>query len=71
VRSAARRKYHGNSDAIVFPLKQGVLELLIALRAQGVQSAVASSSTSSEIEERLAIAGVLHFFKATAGGNEV
>jgi len=55
----------------VFPLKPGVVELLGALRAQGVPCAVASSSGADEIRHRLQVVGVLHHFDAVAGGNEV
>jgi beta-phosphoglucomutase-like phosphatase (HAD superfamily) len=36
-----------------------------------VPCAVASSSTSAEIEDRLTRIGVRHYFSAAAGGNEV
>jgi beta-phosphoglucomutase-like phosphatase (HAD superfamily) len=71
VRSAARQRLQGRPGATVFPLKDGVRELLGALCDRGVRCAVASSSSSAEIQERLSLAGVLHFFQATAGGNEV
>ena len=71
VRSAARQRLNVKTETSIFPLKPGARELLSALRARGVCCAVASSSTSQEIEERLSRAGVLHFFQATAGGNEV
>ena len=56
---------------IRFPLKPGVLELLSSLRTKGVPCAVASSSRISEIRERLAAVGVLEFFQALSGGDEV
>ncbi|WP_353268683.1 HAD family phosphatase [Gemmatimonas sp.] len=71
VQSAVRQMLHGGAERTVFPLKEGVRELLGALRDRGVRCAVASSSTAAEIEERLSLAGVLHFFHATAGGDEV
>ena len=55
----------------VFPLKEGVVELLDALRARSVPCAVASSSGADEIRHRLAAVGVLSHFSAVAGGNEV
>ena len=55
----------------VFPLKEGVVELLGALRARGVPCAVASSSAADEIRHRLDAVGVLSHFAAVAGGNEV
>jgi beta-phosphoglucomutase-like phosphatase (HAD superfamily) len=55
----------------VFPLKAGVEELLVELRARNVPCAVASSSGAEEIRHRLAAVGVLTHFAAVAGGNEV
>ena len=54
-----------------FPLKAGAKALLDALQRQGIRCAVASSSAKHEIEARLGAAGVLHYFEATAGGDEV
>jgi HAD superfamily hydrolase (TIGR01509 family) len=71
VRSAARQRLQDKTGTTIFPLRQGVRELLNALSVRGVRCAVASSSTSAEIEERLSRVGVLNFFQATAGGNEV
>jgi beta-phosphoglucomutase-like phosphatase (HAD superfamily) len=56
---------------VLFPLKEGVVELLTALRARGVPLAVASSSSADEIRHRLEVTGVLGHFDAVAGGNEV
>lgn len=56
---------------IRFPLKPGAFELLLSLRTKGVPCAVASSSKVSEIRERLAAVGVLEFFQALSGGDEV
>jgi beta-phosphoglucomutase-like phosphatase (HAD superfamily) len=55
----------------VFPLKPGALALLTALRDARVPCAVASSSRVAEIRHRLGHVGVLGFFKALAGGDEV
>jgi beta-phosphoglucomutase-like phosphatase (HAD superfamily) len=55
----------------VFPLKDGVVELLGELRARDVPCAVASSSGADEIRHRLDAVGVLSHFAAVAGGNEV
>jgi beta-phosphoglucomutase-like phosphatase (HAD superfamily) len=71
VRSLARSKLQGPAGNIVFPLKSGVLSLLSALSQRQVPCAVASSSTSEEIEDRLTRNGVRHYFGAAAGGNEV
>ena len=59
------------SPDIRFPLKPGAFELLSSLRIKGVPCAVASSSRVSEIRERLAAVGVLEFFQALSGGDEV
>jgi HAD superfamily hydrolase (TIGR01509 family) len=59
------------SDQVVFPLKDGAVELLAALRARGVRCAVASSSSAAEIRHRLEVVGVLAHFDAVAGGDEV
>jgi beta-phosphoglucomutase-like phosphatase (HAD superfamily) len=55
----------------LFPIKPGAAAMLQALHGAGVPCAVASSSSRHEIEHRLARVGVLHYFKALAGGNEV
>lgn len=56
---------------IVFPLKPGALQLLVLLRARGVPCAVASSTEVDEVRRRLASVGVLDYFQALAGGDEV
>jgi beta-phosphoglucomutase-like phosphatase (HAD superfamily) len=71
VRSLARRKLKASAGSVVFPLKPGVRSLLAALSERKVPCAVASSSTSAEIEGRLARIGVRHYFSVAAGGNEV
>ncbi|WP_439642533.1 HAD family hydrolase [Gemmatimonas sp.] len=71
VRSLARSKLHASPGNVVFPLKSGVLSLLGELRRHNVPCAVASSSTSAEIEDRLTRNGVWQYFGAAAGGNEV
>lgn len=70
--SAVRRSVHERlTSAAAYPLKHGAMELLTTLRELGIPCAVASSSFAHEIEERLTRAGVLHFFAAIAGGDEV
>jgi HAD superfamily hydrolase (TIGR01509 family) len=56
---------------VVFPLKPGALQLLELLRARGVPCAVASSTCVDEVRRRLAKVGVLDYFQAVAGGDEV
>ena len=71
VRSLARSKLQAPPGNVVFPLKSGVLSLLNELGKRKVPCAVASSSTSAEIEDRLTRNGVRQYFRAIAGGNEV
>lgn len=55
----------------LFPIKPGAAEFLAALRQRGTRCAVASSSTSGQIQACLGSLGVLHHFEAFAGGDEV
>lgn len=55
----------------IYPLKPGAQDLLVALTNAGVPCAVASSSSGQEIKARLSRVGVLDFFDAVAGGDEV
>jgi len=55
----------------LFPIKPGAAEFLAALRQRGTRCAVASSSTSAQIQACLGSLGVLHHFEAFAGGDEV
>ena len=55
----------------LFPIKPGAAELLAALRQRGTRCAVASSSTSGQIQACLGSLDVLHHFDAFAGGDEV
>ncbi|PFH28510.1 MULTISPECIES: HAD family hydrolase [Burkholderia] len=54
-----------------FPLKSGALALLETLAQAGIPCAVASSSARDVIRARLDAVGVLPFFRAIAGGDEV
>ncbi|MBR8298374.1 HAD family phosphatase [Burkholderia cenocepacia] len=54
-----------------FPLKPGALALLETLARAGIPCAVASSSAGDVIRARLDAVGVLPFFRAIAGGDEV
>ncbi|OXI69418.1 HAD family hydrolase [Burkholderia sp. AU28863] len=54
-----------------FPLKSGALALLETLTQAGIPCAVASSSARDVIRARLDAVGVLPFFRAIAGGDEV
>ncbi|MDQ0033425.1 HAD superfamily hydrolase (TIGR01509 family) [Variovorax boronicumulans] len=55
----------------LFPIKPGAAEFLAALRRRGTRCAVASSSTSAQIQACLGSLDVLHHFEAFAGGDEV
>jgi HAD superfamily hydrolase (TIGR01509 family) len=70
VRDRARAKLR-TQPGVVFPLKPGALRLLALLRQRGVPCAVASSTFVDEVRCRLEKVGVLDFFQAVAGGDEV
>jgi HAD superfamily hydrolase (TIGR01509 family) len=70
VRDRARAKLAA-VPGVVFPLKPGALQLLALLRQRGVPCAVASSTYVGEVRCRLAKVGVLDYFQAVAGGDEV
>lgn len=54
-----------------FPLKPGVVELLVHYQALGVACGVASSSPMSHIQHRLAKVEVLDYFEHLTSGHEV
>jgi HAD superfamily hydrolase (TIGR01509 family) len=54
-----------------FDVKPGALRLLDALRHAGIPCAVASSTHRDEVQRRLRNAGLLDFFTAVCGGDEV
>ncbi len=54
-----------------FDLKPGALALLRGLRTARVPCAVASSTHRAEVQRRLGNAGLLDFFAALCGGDEV
>jgi HAD superfamily hydrolase (TIGR01509 family) len=57
--------------AAPFAVKPGALRLLRALRGAAIPCAVASSTAHREVERRLERAGLLGFFGAVCGGDEV
>lgn len=61
----------GEGKELLFPLKPGAAALLAHLQAAGIPCAVASSSRTDKIAQRLARVGVLPHFAAVAGGNDV
>jgi HAD superfamily hydrolase (TIGR01509 family) len=54
-----------------FDVKPGALRLLQGLRETGIPCAVASSTGHAEIHQRLTRAGLIEFFAAVCGGDEV
>jgi len=57
--------------AAPFDVKPGALRLLRALHGAAIPCAVASSTARREVERRLERAGLLGFFSAVCGGDEV
>jgi beta-phosphoglucomutase-like phosphatase (HAD superfamily) len=60
-----------SQPGIVFPLKPGASQILLRLRSRAIPCAVASSTRISEVRRRLEKVGILEFFQALAGGDEV
>jgi HAD superfamily hydrolase (TIGR01509 family) len=58
-------------DARPFDVKPGARRLLRALHQAGISCAVASSTHREDLQRRLARAGLLQFFAAVCGGDEV
>ncbi|MGS0896577.1 HAD family hydrolase [Burkholderia stagnalis] len=71
VRTRVREQLAAPEPHPKFPLKPGARALLDALAQAGIPCAVASSSTGDVIRARLDAVGVLPFFNAIAGGDEV
>ncbi|MDN7612212.1 HAD family hydrolase [Burkholderia cepacia] len=71
VRTRVREQLAAPEPHPKFPLKPGAFALLDALAHAGIPCAVASSSASEVIRARLDAVGVLPFFRAIAGGDEV
>lgn len=70
-RVEVHRVFHAAYLVPGYGVKSGAPALLEALRQRGVRCAVASSSRRSEVEARLATAGLIQHFEAWAGGDEV
>ena len=60
-----------SDPGIVFPLKPGALRIVTLLRERQIPCAVASSTRISEVRSRLEKVGLLSYFQALAGGDEV
>ncbi|RQT58477.1 HAD family phosphatase [Burkholderia cepacia] len=71
VRTRVREQLAAPEPHPKFPLKPGAFALLDTLAQAGIPCAVASSSASEVIHARLDAVGVLPFFRAIAGGDEV
>lgn len=65
----AMREYIINSGTP--ELKKGAKEILEFLKQNGVRMAVASGSAKYEIDWKLGETGILHYFEAFAGGDDV
>jgi HAD superfamily hydrolase (TIGR01509 family) len=70
VRSQARDKLLAR-PGVVYPLKPGAMQIVSMLRQRGVPCGVASSTRVSEVRRRLEKVGILNYFQAVAGGDEV
>jgi HAD superfamily hydrolase (TIGR01509 family) len=69
--SLVRQHLSERPAGLRFPLKPGAAPLLQSLFDAHIPCAVASSSAHAEIRDRLGAVGVLHYFSAVAGGDEV
>jgi HAD superfamily hydrolase (TIGR01509 family) len=66
-----RRRFQEKWGAGRLPVKPGARELLAALKARGVPLALASSTDGAVVRRELDEAGLLGFFDAVTGGDEV
>ncbi len=67
----ARRRFHTRWNGGNLPQKPGVREILCAMKGRGVPLALASSTESAVVRQELREAGLLGFFDAVIGGDQV
>lgn len=65
------KRYHSFVKNEPVPLKPGSLELLDWLRAEGIKTAVATSSNTSLAQIKLHKSGLLQYFQLIIGGDQV
>jgi len=63
--------YHAKYDNGNLPMKKGVRELLLALKEEGVRTAIASSTRTAVVKHQIEAAGLLEFFDCIIGGDMV
>ncbi len=66
-----RRRFRARYDGGRLPVKPGTEQILRALRERGVPLALASSTDSAVVRRELAEAGLLSYFDAVIGGDQV
>ena len=60
-----------SDTTVIFPAKPGALQIVSLLHERRIPCAVASSTRISDVRHRLEQVGLLPFFQALAGGDEV
>ena len=66
-----RRRFRARYDGGRLPVKPGTEQILRALRERGVPLALASSTDSGVVRRELEEAGLLRYFDAVIGGDQV
>ena len=65
------RNYHAKYDGGRLPMKPGIKELLVALKANGYKTAIASSTRTALVEQQMKDAGLRMYFDVIVGGDMV
>lgn len=65
------RNYHAKYDNGNLPMKKGVRELMTALKEEGYQTAIASSTRTAVVKHQIEAAGLLQYFDCIIGGDMV